>query len=90
MFEKMQCYFVFQEMVSKSAILFLVAVLICTLKCQANSIKPTLVECYAESASGIEKKPPATLNIFLEIIRRIEDANPLVSARDLSNLILQR
>ncbi|XP_057668766.1 uncharacterized protein LOC130901377 [Diorhabda carinulata] len=63
-------------------------------QCQLNGVKPELVSCYNTSAlPGIiiaENRPPATLNIFLEILRRIEDANPDITVRDLSILLVQR
>lgn len=65
-----------------------------SVSCQLNRIKPLLVQCYNDTEiPGItiaNARPPATLNVFLELIRRLEDANPNVSTRDLSVLILQR
>lgn len=81
-------------MYSHKILVLLLLVFIGYSHCQLNRIKPVLVHCYNETAiPGVtiaNNRPPATLNIFLEIIRRLEDANPNLSARDLSVLMLQR
>lgn len=77
-----------------SITLILIVTFVKIIQCQLNGVKPGLVSCYNTSAlPGIivaENRPPATLNIFLEILRRIEDANPDVTVRDLSVLLVQR
>nr|XP_023030043.1 uncharacterized protein LOC111517975 [Leptinotarsa decemlineata] len=64
------------------------------INCQMSGVKLNLMPCYNVSAlPGItiaDNRPPATLNIFLEVIRRLEDANPTKSAKELATLILQR
>ncbi|CAG9855057.1 unnamed protein product [Phyllotreta striolata] len=64
------------------------------INCQLNGVKPLLIPCYNVSAiPGItiaNNRPPTNLNVFLELLRRLEDANPTVTIRDFSALILQR
>lgn len=78
----------------------LIVVILCILgttlfvKGQLNGVKPLLIPCYNVSAiPGIiiaDNRPPMNLNIFLELLRRLEDANPTLTAREFSSLILQR
>ncbi|KAG5894332.1 hypothetical protein JTB14_004376 [Gonioctena quinquepunctata] len=65
-----------------------------TYNCQTNGVRPILMPCYNVSAlPGIttaENRHPTSLNIFLEMIRRLEDANPTKTTQELAVLILQR
>lgn len=80
----------------KEVILYLILIWasIAFVNAQTNSIKQNIRKCYNDSAlPGIrfaDNRPPATLNILVEIIRRLEDANPTKNAREISVLILQR
>ncbi|XP_028150059.1 uncharacterized protein LOC114343434 [Diabrotica virgifera virgifera] len=65
------------------------------IQCQLNAVKSeVLAICYNESAiPGItiaNNRPPATLNVFLEILRRIEDANPAMGINNLAALLIQK
>ncbi|CAH1153728.1 unnamed protein product [Phaedon cochleariae] len=61
---------------------------------QLNGVRENLRPCYNISAMpGIliaDNRPPESLNVFLEILRRLEDANPTKSAAELSVLLIQR
>ncbi|XP_050313563.1 uncharacterized protein LOC126748394 [Anthonomus grandis grandis] len=64
--------------------------------CQSNraaNIAANLMMCYNVSAiPGItipNQRPPVYLNLLIEYIRKIEDANPTMNARQLSYHILQ-
>ncbi|XP_066158063.1 uncharacterized protein [Euwallacea fornicatus] len=52
-----------------------------------------LVDCYNASAlPGItiaNERPPATINMLVEFIRKLEDANPVLTPRELSVLIIR-
>ncbi|KAL1492993.1 hypothetical protein ABEB36_011141 [Hypothenemus hampei] len=58
-----------------------------------NIIRDELVTCFNNSAlPGIttaDRRPPSDLNLLVEFIRKIEDANPTMTQRELSLLILQ-
>ncbi|CAG9759964.1 unnamed protein product [Ceutorhynchus assimilis] len=60
----------------------------------ANNVAEGLLDCYNNTAlPGItiaNERPPATINLLIEYIRKLEDANPTISTRVLSYLILQR
>ncbi|XP_072402009.1 uncharacterized protein [Diabrotica undecimpunctata] len=64
------------------------------IQCQLNAVKSGLASCYNESAiPGItiaNNRPPVTVNVFLEILRRIEDANPAMTIRDLAALLIKK
>lgn len=75
-------------------ILCMVLVSLSPVLSQTNGVRQNLIQCYNSSflpevltANG---RPPASLNIFIEFIRRLEEYNPTVNARELSALILQR
>lgn len=59
-----------------------------------QSLNPVLLQCYNQSAiPGVtiaNERPPANTNILVELIRRLEDANPTLSAREVSLLVLQK
>lgn len=54
----------------------------------------SLLDCYNNTAlPGItipNERPPSTMNLFIEYIRKLEDANPTMSPQQLSFQILQR
>lgn len=61
---------------------------------QTNGVRQNLIQCYNSSylpeiltANG---RSPASLNVFIEFVRRLEESNPTITARELSALILQR
>ncbi|XP_030755896.1 uncharacterized protein LOC115882163 [Sitophilus oryzae] len=59
-----------------------------------SSVAPELRECYNNTAlPGItvaNVRPPSSLNLLIEYIRKLEDANPTMNARQLSVQIIQR
>lgn len=81
-------------MTQKILSIFLLVTVVHLSNCQLNRIRPLLVQCYNETAipgvTNSNNRPPATLNVFLGLIRRLEYANPNLSPRDLSVLIFQR
>ncbi|KAJ8942391.1 hypothetical protein NQ318_016639 [Aromia moschata] len=62
--------------------------------CQTTGVRPNLFQCYNASAlPGVltaNGRPPVTVNILIEFIRKLEDANPTFTARELIVAILQR
>lgn len=82
-------------MISKEAVLLcLVLVSFTPVQSQTNGVRQNLIECYNSSALPnaqlANDRPPASLNIFIEFIRRLEDNNPTISSRELAAVILQR
>lgn len=78
---------------------FFVVFVLClpSLWCQqnvGNNVGYGLLECYNNSAiPGItiaNERPPASMNILIEYIRKLEDANPTMSPAQLSYQIMQR
>ncbi|KAJ8923846.1 hypothetical protein NQ315_010428 [Exocentrus adspersus] len=61
---------------------------------QTNGVRQNLIQCYnVTQLPGVltaNGRPPATLNVLLEFIRRLEDNNPTIDTRELAVLILQR
>ncbi|XP_019765142.1 uncharacterized protein LOC109540976 [Dendroctonus ponderosae] len=65
--------------------------------CQANTgnnVGAQVSQCYNNTAlPGIttaNERPPASLNLFIEFIRKLEDANPTMTPRELALHILHR
>ncbi|XP_060537156.1 uncharacterized protein LOC132708682 [Cylas formicarius] len=65
--------------------------------CQENAgsnVGPGLMACYNDSAiPGVltaNGRPPATINILIEFIRKLEDANPTISSQQLALQLIQR
>lgn len=59
-----------------------------------GNLNPNLRPCYNNSAiPGVliaNERPPSNTNILVELIRKFEDANPTLSPRELSLLIIQK
>ncbi|XP_018578738.1 uncharacterized protein LOC108916900 [Anoplophora glabripennis] len=82
-------------MIPKEAIvLSLVLVGLSPVLSQTNGVRQNLIQCYNSSylpeIQIADGRPPATLNILIEFIRRLEDNNPTITSRELSALILHR
>lgn len=78
----------------ETIILSLVLVGLSPVLSQTNGVRQNLIQCYNASylpeIQIADGRPPATLNILIEYIRRLEDYNPTTTSRDLSAGILQR
>ncbi|XP_076261721.1 uncharacterized protein LOC143197282 [Rhynchophorus ferrugineus] len=59
-----------------------------------NGVAKLLLDCYNNTAiPGItiaNERPPSSINLLVEYIRKLEDANPTLNARELSLQIIQR